>query len=92
MLLATSEAGNFTAWLADTAQSLIARRTTVEKFSLLAMTDKRKLMRSTFGGNSKIDTGLTPLGTMGLNPFSSRAIAREQVGQFVAQRFIDFSV
>ena len=64
---------------------MAASRTSETITALHPTTDKGKLMGALLVGNSQIDAGLAPLGTMGGNPAPAMAMLGKKVGQFVKQ-------
>ena len=89
---AAGEAGGFSAQWAHAAQFHGAVRAAVEMAGADLPTREREVVAALFIREAEVAAGLLPLASVGCNAAASGAVMREQVGEFVPQRAVDFSV
>jgi hypothetical protein len=85
---AAGEACDSAPWPTDTIVGVSASGAVEAEAALHSMPYKGQLVRALLIGNSEIDTGLSPLGTMGRETATPMPVLGDEVCKLVEKRFI----
>lgn len=89
---AAGEARNAAAEGADAADVLLAGGATVKVPGADLAAREGKVVAALFIGEAEVDAGLLPFGAVGRDAAAACAVVRQEVGEFVAEGFVDFGV